>query len=147
MTQKSTAYLSDQYLQPDASYERLLAEYYRHGSLCIGFDFDGTVHDYHNEGIIYPLMTQLLRDLKEIGCTLVCWTCNKDLAYVAEYLLRNDIPFDGINIDGIKLPWETRKPYFSALLCDRAGLIQVFNELTRLVKEVKRGIHNRSECG
>ncbi len=147
MTQKNTEPVLDEYLTPGASVSRLVAEYYKHKSLCIGFDFDGTVHDYHKKGFTFTYVIQLLRDLKEIGCTLVCWTCYRDHGFIAKYLEDNDIPFDSINTDGIKLPWETRKPYFSALLDDRAGLIQVYNDLAELVKIVKLDNYDRSECG
>lgn len=129
--------MEDEYLQPHAAFDRLVAEYYKHGSLCIGFDFDGTVHDYHKMGETYNNVVELLRDLKSIGCRLVCWTAYKDSAYVMKYLEENGIPFDGVNTNGIDLPWETRKPFFSALLDDRAGLIQVYNELRSLVVNVK----------
>lgn len=135
----------DEYLTPGASGSRLIAEFYRHKTLCIGFDFDGTVHDYHGTGATYHMVIQLLRDLKEIGCTLVCWTAYKDHAYVMKFLEANNIPFDGINTDGVKLPWETRKPFFNAILDDRGGLIQVYNDLVEVVKTVKREIHDRSE--
>lgn len=147
MTQTNTGLILDEYLALGASYSRLLAEYYKHGSLCIGFDFDGTVHDYHGKGSTYHMVIKLLRDLKEIGCKLVCWTAYKDHAYVIKFLEDNDIPFDGVNVDGIALPWETRKPFFSALLDDRAGLIQVYNDLNDLVATVKREKYDRSECG
>jgi len=139
--------MQDEYLRPGASYSRLIMEYYKHKSLCVGFDFDGTVHDYHNNGSTYHLVIQLLRDLKEIGCTIICWTAYKDHAYIMRFLEDNNIPFDGINTDGIKLPWESRKPFFSALLDDRAGLIQVYNDLKDLVTTVKREKNDRPECG
>lgn len=147
MKQTNTELVLDEYLTPGASGSRLIAEYYKHKSLCVGFDFDGTVHDYHKKGATYYRVIQLLRDLKEIGCTLICWTAYPTHDYVIKYLEENDIPFDGVNTDGIKLPWDTRKPFFSVLLDDRAGLIQVFNELTELVKTVKLGNYDRSECG
>lgn len=127
----------DEFLHPDANFNRLLAEYKRYGSLCGGFDFDSTVHDYHNNGASHEMVRQLLRDLKTIGCTLVCWTAYKDLGYVAEFLERNDIPFDSINEGGIKLPWESKKPFFSFLLDDRCGLISMYNDLTKLVQTIK----------
>jgi hydroxymethylpyrimidine pyrophosphatase-like HAD family hydrolase len=147
MSQKNMELVLDEYLIPGTSGNRLIAEYYKHKSLCIGFDFDGTVHDYHKKGATYHQVIKLLRDLKEIGCILICWTAYPTHDYVIKYLEENDIPFDGVNTDGIKLPWETRKPFFSALLDDRAGLIQVFNELTELVKTVKLDKYDRSECG
>jgi hydroxymethylpyrimidine pyrophosphatase-like HAD family hydrolase len=139
--------IEDEYLIEESSYNRLLAEYYKHGSLCIGFDFDGTVHDYHKRGVMYPKVIQLLKDLRSIGCRLICWTAFRDHAYIINYLEANDIPFDGVNIDGLPLPYETRKPFFSALLDDRAGLRQVYQELTKLVTVVKSGIYGIQECG
>ncbi len=126
----------DEYLKEGASYERILREYKTHGKLYVGFDFDSTVHDYHNKGESYEQVRQLLRDLKSIGCELVCWTAYRDLNYVIEFLDRHNIPYDGVNSDGIPLPWESRKPFFSVLLDDRAGLKQVYEELIKLVKEV-----------
>lgn len=128
--------MMDEFLVPDASYQRLLEEYKKHGKLVIGFDFDGTVHDYHKTGATYHQVIKLLRDLKKIGCTLVCWTAYQNHDYVNNFLYEHKIPFDGINCDGVPLAWETRKPFFSALLDDRAGLRQVYDDLTRLVKEV-----------
>lgn len=129
--------IKDPFLASGASYDRLYKEYKKHGSLCIGYDFDGTVHDFHKVGDTYPQVIQLLRDLKEIGCRLICWTAYQNHAYVTKYLDDNDIPCDGVNCDGISLPWETRKPYFSALLDDRAGLMQVYWDLRALVVAIK----------
>jgi len=127
----------DAYLQEGKSYERLLFEYKKYGSLVIGFDFDDTVHDYHKKGHTYQQVIHLLKELKSIGCRLICWTAYHNLDYVNNYLYEHKIPFDGINTDGIALGWESRKPFFSALLDDRAGLIQVYNELTKLTQTIK----------
>lgn len=127
----------DPYLIPGASFKRLYDEYLKYKSLHIGYDFDDTVHDYHKRGSFYPLVIQLLMDLKSIGCTLTCWTAYKDLEYVAEYLTRHEIPFDDINGDGIRLPWTSRKPFFSTVLDDRIGLAQVYGDLSQLVHLIK----------
>lgn len=128
---------TDEFLVKSASQDRLINEFRKYGSITVGFDFDGTVHDYHKTGATYEMVRQLIRDLKEIGCTLVCWTAYKDLAYVAEFLENNNIPYDSINEGGIPLPWESRKPFFSALLDDRAGLLQVYTELRMMINAVK----------
>lgn len=127
----------DRYLEQGKNLARLLAEYKRYGSLTIGFDFDDTVYDCYGNQLTYPLMRQLLRDLKSINCRLICWTANGDLGFVVEFLEKNNIPFDAVNEGGIPLPWETKKPFFSALLDDRAGLIQMYEELKELVTIVK----------
>lgn len=123
--------------EPGSSYKRLITEYEKHGSLVIGFDFDGTVRDFHKEGYEFPKMRQLLRDLKGIGCKLVCWTAYKDHQEVMELLNEWEIPFDSINGNGIDLGYESRKPFFSALLDDRAGLKDVYSDLKRLLDHVK----------
>jgi hydroxymethylpyrimidine pyrophosphatase-like HAD family hydrolase len=128
----------DEYLVLGKSGERLISEYKKYGSLTIGVDFDGTLYDYHGTGASYEQVRQLLRDLKEIGCKIICWTANNDLEFVNKFLKDNNIPFDGINTDGIKLGWDSRKPFFSALLDDRAGLLQVYEELTEVAKINKK---------
>jgi len=128
----------DEFLRPDASFNRLYEEYKKYGSLVVAYDFDGTVHDYHGTGATYEVVRQLIRELKEIGCKVVCWTAYKDLGYVKEFLENNNIPCDGINEGGISLPWESKKPFFSALLDDRAGLMQVFCELKMLIYTIKK---------
>lgn len=130
--------VNDEYLEEGKSGDRLLNEYRKYGSLTIGFDFDGTVYDYHGTGASYEQVKQLLRNLKEINCKLICWTAQKDLEFVEQFLKDNNIPFDGINTDGINLGWSSRKPFFSALLDDRAGLLQVYEELSFLVYEIKK---------
>lgn len=127
----------DQYLKSGSSFDRLKNEYEKYGSLVIGYDFDSTVYDYHKTGETYDQVIHLLRELKGIGCKCICWTAQNDLEFVSEYLKENDIPCDGINTDGISLGWESRKPFFSALLDDRAGLLQVYSELLLLVETVK----------
>jgi hypothetical protein len=124
----------DEYLKPESSYDRLQAEYNKYGSLWIGYDFDNTVYDFHKIGASYEMVRQLLRDLRSIGCKLTCWTAQKDLAFVEAFLKENNIPFDDINGDGISLGWPSRKPFFSALLDDRAGLERVYWDLFHLVE-------------
>lgn len=132
-----TQIIVDEYLVPNSSFLRLKNEYEKYGSLCIGVDFDGTIHDYHKTGASYEQVRQLLRDLKSINCRIICWTAYEDLTYVENFMQEHNLPCDGVNTDGIKLNWESRKPFFSALLDDRAGLIQVYSELSFLVELVK----------
>ena len=126
----------DQYLKPGASLQRLFDDYQKYGSISVGFDFDNTVYDYHKQGHTYDMVIQLLKDLHSIGCKLICWTANDNIENVINYLESKEIPFDGINTDGIALPWKPRKAFFSALLDDRAGLIQVYNELRKFCDTV-----------
>lgn len=127
----------DEFLEIGKSFDRLYTEYKKYKSLCIGVDFDGTLYDYHQTGATYDNVIQLVRDLKFIGCKIVIWTAQKDLNFVENYCKKNNIPFDGINTDGISLGYDTRKPFFSALLDDRAGLDSVYRDLSLLVKLIK----------
>jgi hypothetical protein len=122
----------DPYLTPGAAYKRLYEEYKRHGSLTIGVDFDGTLNDYHKEGHTYPRLHKLLRDLAAINCKIIVWTAYPDLRYVLSFMKENNLPCDGVNTDGIPLPWASRKPFFSAILDDRSGLHEVYVDLDML---------------
>lgn len=124
----------DEYLKPNTAVARLIHEYTKYGSLVIAFDFDGTVHDYHNEGHSHEMVRQLIRDLRaDLNVTLVCWTAYKDLNYVANFLNTNHIPFDYINEGGINLGYESKKPFFSILLDDRCGLNEAYTQLKELL--------------
>ena len=127
----------DHFLKEGESLKRLIREYDKYGNLVIGTDFDSTLHDYHREGHTFDDMTQLVRDLRSINCKIIIWTAHCDHEYVAKYLQDRGIPYDGINTDGVKLSWETRKPFFNALLDDRAGMIQVYNDLCAVVKHAR----------
>ena len=139
----------DEFLRPNSNFIRLVGDWKRHGPITVGFDFDGTVHDYHKQGHTYNQMKGLLRELKDIGCTLICWTAYKDLGYVQEFLQKEDIPYDGVNTHGIPLPWESKKPFYSMLLDDRAGLESAFKDLHLLIWYVKEHhLYSKdSNCG
>ena len=124
----------DYYLQPEHSSQRLLEEYRHYQSLVVAFDFDDTVYDFHQKGRQYSEVIQLLRDLKKIGCHLICWTGQQDLHFVASYLNTNAIPFDIINENPPFHQSDSRKIYANAYLDDRAGLRQVFEELRIVVR-------------
>jgi hypothetical protein len=132
--------MMDEFLAPNSNFIRLVGDWEKYGSITVGFDFDGTVHDYHKKGHTYHMTRQLLKELKEIGCSLICWTAYENLAYVHAYLQTHDIPYDSVNEGGIPLPWKTVKPFFSALLDDRAGLESAYRDLSLLVWYVKK--HN-----
>lgn len=134
----------DEYLVTGKSFERLLSEYEKYGSLYIGVDFDGTLHDYHKTGATYEMVRQLVRDLKSINCKIIIWTSYPDLNYVRNFCQVHDIPFDDINEGGIPLGWESKKLMLSALLDDRAGLIQVYEELRILVNIILQENGNKT---
>lgn len=127
----------DEYLKPNSSFLRLYDEYKQYGSLVIAYDFDNTVYDFHKKGETYENMIQLLKELKLAGCYMICFTANSDSTFIYEYLYARDIPIDSLNGNPPFFKSDERKIYFNALLDDRAGLSQVYNELTLLLTLIK----------
>lgn len=128
----------DFYLNSSNSFSRLNNEYEKYGSIVVAYDFDDTVYDFHQKGRAYSQVVSLLRELKSINCFLICWTGQEDIEIVKNYLSENQIPFDTINENPPFYQSTSRKIYANAYLDDRAGLKQVFDELTDLVKVAKR---------
>lgn len=126
---------TDYYLNTDNAYLRLEEEYSKYGSLVVAYDFDDTVYDFHNKGRLYPMVIQLLRDLHDINCILICWTGQQDENLVKEYLTGNNIPFDKINENPDFYESSSRKVYANAYLDDRAGLYQVYTDLNKIVNK------------
>jgi len=129
--------IMDEYLKPNSSFLRLLKEYNEHKSLVIAYDFDNTVYDFHKKGETYNDVVDLIRQLSKAGCYMICFTANKDWDLINNYLLLNDIPFDAINENPPFFNCDERKIYFNALLDDRAGLIQVYSELSLLLQVIE----------
>lgn len=127
----------DEYLKPNASFLRLLKEYNQYKSLVIAYDLDNTLYDFHKKGETYTMVMDLLKELKSIGCYMICFTANSDKDFVLKYLTENEIPFDAINGNPPFFKCDERKIYFNALLDDRAGLQQVYNELNLLITIIK----------
>ncbi len=128
----------DYYLNSENTFKRLLDEYNKYSTLVVAFDFDDTVFDFHKKGRIYYDVIKLLQDLKAINCYLICWTGQEDERFVREYLNENNIPFDSLNDNPPFYKSSSRKVYANAYLDDRAGLKQVFDELSKLVTIIKK---------
>jgi hypothetical protein len=126
----------DKYLVTDSAYTRLWAEYQKYGSLIVAVDFDDTLYDFHGTGESYEMVRQLVRDLHKIGCIITIWTGNKDIDFVKDFLSQNNINWNYINEDAPFAPQGSRKLYANVYIDDRAGLEQVYNDLTRIVKNV-----------
>lgn len=123
----------DEYLVPHANFKRLYEEFKQYGSLSIGVDFDNTVNDYHKKGYTYPVVSQLLRRARKLGMAIHVFSANPDVDLIRRRMTELGIGIEGINTDGVKLGWESRKPFYSILLDDRAGLISAVDDLSMLV--------------
>lgn len=128
--------LKDYYLDYNKSYKRLKEEYNRYKSIVVAYDFDDTVFDFHNKGRKYQDIIDLLKRLKENNCYLICFSGNKNF-FIKDYLIRNNIPFDSINENPPFFKSQSRKIYYNALLDDRAGLLEVYNQLATLCNEIE----------
>lgn len=128
----------DYYLKPKNSLNRLINEYQKYNTLVVAFDFDDTVYDFHKKGRQYEKTITLIKDLKSINCYLICWTGQEDLNFVANYLTENTIPYDAINENPPFHKSTSKKIYANAYIDDRAGLKQVYNELSKLILTIKK---------
>ena len=128
----------DKYLQTNSSYNRLWMEYNKYGSLIVAVDLDCTLYDFHKDGSTYEMVRQLVRDLKKIDCFIIIWTANEDIKFVNTFLFENKIPFDTINENAPFVKFSSRKIYYNVLIDDRSGISQVYKDLTKLVKNVRK---------
>ena len=102
---------------------RLKEEYRTHGKLVVGFDFDNTIFDCHNKGGNYSDMISLLQECKKLGFVLCLYTAElreEWLKWKIDYCKHFGIEPDYVNES--PLLSGTKKPFFSILLDDRAGL-------------------------
>lgn len=123
----------DEFLIPHSNFKRLYEEFKKYGSLSIGLDFDNTIYDYHKKGYKYETVIDLIIRAKKLGMSIHVFTANPDHLLVEEHCRKVGIAISGINTDGVDLGWPSRKPFYSLLLDDRAGLISAVEDLNALV--------------
>lgn len=119
----------------DGSISRLVKEYETHGKLVVGFDFDNTIFDAHNNGGNHSSIIKLLQECKKLGFILCLYTAElrEDwLKWKVDYCKHFGIEPDYVNesplLPGIK------KPFFNILLDDRAGLESAYQTLKQVVE-------------
>jgi len=127
----------DEFLIPHANFKRLYEEYKMYGSLSIGVDFDNTIFDYHKKGYSYDTVIDLIIRAQRLGNKIHIFTANPDHDKVRAHCEEKGIIIEGINTDGVKLGWESRKPFYSLLLDDRAGLISAVEDLSMLINALE----------
>jgi hypothetical protein len=129
----------DRYLNNGQIIERLLSEYKKYDYIYVAFDFDNTVFDYHGVGDTFPEMEKLLHVLKSMPkVQLVLFTAmeGKQLEDAIQYCKDHGYEPDYVNESPI-MP--TKKPYYTILLDDRAGLREAFDALWYLIWYFERG--------
>ena len=127
----------DEFLIPHANFKRLYEEFKKYGSLSIGLDFDNTISDFHQKGYSYDTVISLVKRAHALGMSIHIFTANPDHVLVKEHCEKIGLTIAGINTDGVDLGWPSRKPFYSLLLDDRAGLISAAEDLSMLVHELE----------
>lgn len=137
--------MSDYYSVDDHCVERLVNEWKAFGKIIIDFDFDNTVFDYHNKGLVFEEVPELLRQAYSIGAYCYCFTCDSPNRHpqIMDYLRKHRIPCDGINVDQRVVTYGGIKPYYNLLLDDRAGLGSATRILAAAIEEMRIYRHSR----
>ncbi len=128
----------DEYLIPNANFKRLYEEYKAHKSLAIAVDFDNTIYDFHKKGYRYDRVMDISIRAQKLGCRIYIFTANPDLELIQTFCKDKGLVISGINSDMIPLGYENRKPFYSLLLDDRAGLISAYEDLSTLVNTIEQ---------
>jgi len=129
--------MADFYLSEDNCVRRLYAEYTKHKSLIVGFDFDDTVFDFHRAGHTFDEVIEQLRRAKMLGCYLIIITGNPNTELIRTYCAEQNIPYDAINEHAPFLIDTARKIYCNIMLDDRAGLPSSYAILKRVLDAVE----------
>ena len=133
-----TSFLNDR-----KAINRLKREYKEHKNLVLGFDFDNTVFDYHNQGLYLQPVINLLKQCSDLGFTMClhtnsqedgqttkkAWHCTEILKLRIDYI--NESPL----LPKYDSQWNN-KPFYSILLDDRAGLSASYNILKTTLDEL-----------
>ena len=122
------------YLDDRKAINRLKKEYLQHKKLIIGFDFDNTIYDYHEENLELTPIINLLKRCSKLKFIMCLYTIDNNL-----YFKRTHTRMLGINIDYVNTSpviLGNGKPYFNILLDDRAGLSASYNILLTTLNEL-----------
>ncbi len=132
--------MADDYYADDKNcIDRLVNEWKAFGKIIIDYDFDNTVFDYHNKGLRFEKVPDLLRQAWAIGAYCYCFTCDSENRHpqILEFLRNHNIPCDGINVDQRVVTYGGIKPYYNILLDDRAGLGSACDILAAAIEEMR----------
>ena len=133
-------------LNTDGAIKRLITEYEAHNKLVVGFDFDNTIFDVHNQGINCSEVISLLRECKRLGFILCLYTAETRgywLQWKIDYCKHFGIEPEHVNKSPL-LPG-TDKPFFNILLDDRAGLESAYLTLKEVVEYANAKSNERRE--
>lgn len=131
--------MADYYIDEGNSYIRLKQEFEKYGKLIIAVDFDDTIINFNSKSINWQLVS-LLKRWKPYA-EIIIWSCRKEdsYSYIKDVCAEARLEFDKINNPSDLVNFETRKIYANAVLDDRAGLRQVYNDLYKLIGYIEAG--------
>jgi hydroxymethylpyrimidine pyrophosphatase-like HAD family hydrolase len=140
--------LTDPYLIDLNGVKRLVNEWVKHKSLVIAYDYDNTVFDYHNIGYNFENTIKTLRECKEYGAKFIVFSCSPKDRHpeMINYLNDNDIPWDTINENIVKLHGGEGKVFYNILLDDRAGLKSAYSILNMALTVMQANPANEDEA-
>ena len=139
---------NDPYINELTCIKRLVKEWVTHRSLIIAYDYDNTVFDYHNLGYEFKNIISILRECKKYGCKFIVFSCSPSERHseMISYLTENEIPFDTINENIVKLHGGQGKVFYNILLDDRAGLKSAYSILNAALTVIKENPENELEA-
>lgn len=126
---KNTNPIEDRYLSSSLSVFRLFQEYKHYGKLYVAIDFDHTLYDYDQIGDTFPKLKEIIRKAQEKGCIMILFTAREGekLEFAVNHCKSFGFIPDYINESPVM---QTRKPFYSILLDDRAGLNEAYQTLS-----------------
>ena len=132
----------DPYLNDDMCIDRLVENWKLHNGIIIAFDFDNTIFDYYDKGYRYDKVITLLREYKDMGCTLILSTCcdESKFEFMENKCIEVGIYIDYINESPPYIPFTGNKIYYNIMLDDRAGLSAAY----KILYETKERIKNET---
>ena len=132
----------DPYFNDDMCIDRLVENWKLHNGIIIAFDFDNTIFDYYDKGYRYDKVITLLRECKDMGCTLILSTCcvESKFEFMENKCIEVGIHIDYINASPPYIPFTGNKIYYNIMLDDRAGLSAAY----KILYETKERIKNET---
>lgn len=138
---KSNKPVDDPYMNTELCIERLVENWKSHNGIIIAVDFDNTIFDFYKKGYTYSKVIQLLKDCKEMGCTLILSTCcdESKFDFIRQICEKEGVQIDYINQSPPYIPYSGNKVYYNILLDDRAGLSAAYEILYETKERIKNG--------
>jgi hypothetical protein len=135
---------NNSYLNNEKVIYRLLQEYKKYKNLIIGFDFDSTIYDYNKENLDLQPVIDLIKRASDLGLTMCLHSlCTKkeDIKIKTDFVKNLGINVHYFNTSPILInsfPEDHKKPFYSILLDDRAGLSSAYSALNVVLEEIER---------